>query len=82
MKYEITPKVTHIDGATLANVPFRLSSHHDAKGQVELISLTWLPFGGVGSIHTTFRVKHIGDIYYRLTRGIEIPRNWFSHNES
>jgi hypothetical protein len=54
---------------------------------IEWVGLTWLGFKledgrEVGPISMGLRTKAWGEIYYLLTRGIEIPRKWFNHVEA
>ncbi len=78
----------HLHDTTAKGFPFCLSIHMDDDGKTtKAVSLTYpahtCPDGQiVGPVHMGFRVLCWGDIYHRLTRGEEIPRNWYSHNEA
>ena len=54
---------------------------------IRSIGLTWLGFKladgrEVGPVSMGLRTKAWGEVYYLLTRGIEIPRKWFDHVEA
>ena len=78
----------HLHEMDAKGFPFILSIHHkDDNSTVSCVSLERpgcaLPNGNViGPVGMSFRVLCWGDIFYRLTRGVEIPKNWFSHNEA
>lgn len=86
--YNTESNTMNIHSTTDKGFPFVLSIHHKDDGHtVKSIGFTWpehtCPDGQtVGSISTGFRVKCWGEIFYRLTRGKEIPRNWWTHNEA
>lgn len=78
----------HIHDTDAKGFPFILSIKMAADGKTtEHVGFTRPEFvcpdgAKIGSVSTGFRVLCWGDIYHRLTRGEEIPKNWFSHNEA
>lgn len=55
--------------------------------RIEWVGLTWLGFKladgrEIGDVSMGLRTRAWGEVYYLLTRGIEIPRKWFAHVEA
>lgn len=89
--YNKATKTMHMHSTNEKRFHFVLSIRHkDDECTVESVELKYPAFTAntangpqeIGSVHMTFRVVCWGEIFYRLTRGIEIPKNWFAHNEA
>ena len=63
-------------------------AYSDSRARaIEWVELNWLPFKledgrEIGNVSMGLRTKAWGDVYYLLTRGVEIPRKWFAHVEA
>lgn len=78
MTYQINKDTTTMSDTTPSGARFDLTVKYTAGDNVETLRL-YYPDTKTGM---QMRTKHVGELFFRLTRGIDIPRNWYAHNEA